>query len=448
MKKLLLTAFVAIGIGILTSLQLAGADPIGVLFLKDVTPPTEDGRINPIGDVMEFDIKNDYGTSANISRIDFAMDGEIANGEDVGILFSGSGFSFSGFLSQNFSGGISGFIEGITGLSFNTGETKHITVQLDGTNVNNPTFLDEVEISNVILSSGSGVYLDTGSGLTVDNPLWGRTKVVTFPNNFGIKNASDFATATTFTEDLSLPIDFSTGEFTFPTETTLEAATTISGVTDGLQVIIPAGAVITGSGSWNGEIEAPEVLGLPSLTNLPNITAQKRISVGVEGESLTFSSPVTISIPIIGSGTRRVYSSQNGVTWTYETDCEISANICSFSINHFTQFLVGSTNGYGTTIGGYSADSSSGGGQNDMRHGNYDPNRRNAQGIISISPEIHTTIYGRSTKYLQKLIPCEVNEENILANRMNNLKLLQGAPKMCREDAFKYFNLPYKTYKR
>ncbi len=438
MKKLLLTAFVAIGIGVLTSLQFVGADPVGVLFLKRTDSFVDDTRINQNeNSVLEFDIINGYGTDAIISNVTRLV-------TDGVTTFTGSGFSFT---------------DNITSLLIGAGETKRVTMTIDPVDTNT---IDSTKfgINDLALVSGSGVYLDSGSGLSIADPLEGALFNI-FPDNYGIKDSVDFTTPTTFNEDISLPINFGTRQFTFVAETRLEPETTIPGVTDGLEVIIPAGTMITGSGSWYGQINAPEILDVPSSINFSNITPQKRISVGVDGESLMFSSPVRISIPVIGTGTRRVYSSQDGITWTYETTCTISANICSFTVNHFTQYLVGSENeseneeetiinNSKTTIGGGSSYSysSSSGGQNAMRHGNYDPNKQNNNLNKNISPEINTIIHNRSTKYLRNFIPCEVDEDAILTNRLNELRLLQGAPRKCKEDANKYLNLPYGTYQR
>ncbi len=433
MKKSLLTAFIAIGIGIITSLQFVGADPIGVLFLKRVDTIADGTRINTgtSNTLLEFDIINGYETDAIIAGIDSGGFGSVVNMEEM--TFSGSGFSFD---------------NDITSLLIGAGETKRVKVDI--TLSASETIGDmQLLVDGMYLVSGSGVYLDSGSGLSMDDALEGSIFNV-FPDKFGIKDATELLIPQTYTEDISLPIDFARGEYELSAQITLEPAIAIPGVTDGLRVVMPGGTIINNGGSsWAGQLEAPKVLGLPPVTNLPSgVTPQKRISVGVSGEALRFSSPVSISIPVSGTGIRKVYSSQNGVDWTYEIECTIADGICSFEVDHFTEFLVASVGNGDTIIGGVYGFQSSGGGQNTMRHGSYDPNRRDSQGVAGITPEMQAVVHERSTKSLRKYIPCEVDEENVLNNRFNNLRLLQGAPRVCKEDMGKYFDTPYRIGRR
>lgn len=456
MKKTLLTGLAALGVGIITALPFVGAaDPLGVLFIKRVDTNIDNTSLTPgTNTVVEFDITNGYATPATIATaLIYHMQNIEASNEEV--EFIGTGFSLLGTRGTSVTNSpieTTDFSFATAGLTLASMETRRVSLNV--TTTEGEDTLSQVSIKNMALMSGSGVYLSNelvvSELLSVGNSLDGALFNVSSGDTGSgsvLKVESDFVTTQTLKEDMTLTIDGS-DQFDFAAQTILETpvADEIVGVTDGLRVLIPAGTTFTGSGSglWDGTFDAPKVLGLPLSHDLPaEHNPLKRVSVGSPTAGINLSMPVTITIPVSSTGIGYVYSSQNGANWTYEKTCTITGGLCTFQTTHFTEFLVASLDtSSGNNNGASYSGHSSGGGQNTMRHGNYDPNNRAAQ-TIGERPEVKTVIFRRSAKNRRNYIPCKINEGADLASRFYNLKLSQGAPKACREDFVTSSGLPF-----
>ncbi len=153
-----------------------------------------------------------------------------------------------------------------------------------------------------------------------------------------------------------------------------------------IQVVIPSGTNITGNSTWDGTLNAPQVLnvGAPAATsNVPGdyypngfVNGLGEI-IDVGGNNLNFSQPVNITIPGV-TGKHIAYSNDGGLTFTQisantTTDletCAKTSGICYYdngtdtiiSTMHFTEFMTYLPTVPASTISGTSTSAGGGGG--------------------------------------------------------------------------------------
>lgn len=289
----------------------------------------------------------------------------------------------------------------------------------------------------------------TEDSLTVTGPN------ISFQANKTPKTSTYFDTEKEINEDFIIPINFDTQNFTLNSKTTLTPTTIIPGVNNGLQIEFTAGTLISQTASnatWGGEINAPEILSVPNASLFSSASGKasntsfapkKRFKVGSDNVSLTFNQNAVFTIPTSETGTQGIYYSQDGTNWTRHGVCQVTeTGFCVFQSNHFTEF----------TIGTETTTTSSGGGstsrQNHMRHGGYDPRNIAKQFNPQRYNPNQIILRTRSAKQRNKYIPCEIDEEAHMKNSLYNLKLSQGAPRMCREDFENFQELPYSSFER
>ncbi|KKQ02015.1 MAG: hypothetical protein US10_C0006G0013 [Candidatus Moranbacteria bacterium GW2011_GWD2_36_198] len=111
-------------------------------------------------------------------------------------------------------------------------------------------------------------------------------------------------------------------------------------------VFFPAGTIITKTGGGNLDLTqlTTQDITLSLNSELTN-DAFGAVKIGVPNIRLTFSTPVTVTIPVgaqYNGLTLNVYYQFDGdSSWNLETTCTVSSGVCSFQTTHATKFSAG-----------------------------------------------------------------------------------------------------------
>ncbi|MDD5464103.1 MAG: chitobiase/beta-hexosaminidase C-terminal domain-containing protein [Candidatus Moranbacteria bacterium] len=111
-------------------------------------------------------------------------------------------------------------------------------------------------------------------------------------------------------------------------------------------VFFPAGTVITKTGGGNLDLTQLTTQDITlSLNNELTNDVLGAVKIGVPSIRLTFSNPITITIPVgssLNGQTLNVYYQFDGDTsWNLETTCIVGGGNCSFQTTHATTFTAG-----------------------------------------------------------------------------------------------------------
>ena len=184
-----------------------------------------------------------------------------------------------------------------------------------------------------------------------DSPIW-EVKENSYPTlKWQSANASQpinpGATSEKFLEDIQagfISIDGSDPQITNSVIFNEDYTITLGDAT----IILPAGTEMTKTGG--GSIDFTQMT-IQDITNaLSQATTSNiagAIQIGIPGLKLTFSTPITISIPVdpaLNGQTLNVYFQNEGEeNWNQQTVCLVAAGLCSFLTDHATKLFFGLT---------------------------------------------------------------------------------------------------------
>ncbi len=187
----------------------------------------------------------------------------------------------------------------------------------------------------------------------------GQTYRMRIVSSSGASDYSEFSIGATVSGEL-----FEGVGFLLPAGATQENTSNVTvnndwtvNLSDGSQVLIPEGTVISGYNGSNINLSAITSQ-LVSLSNLSGLSGLKgALEFGIPGFSLSFSSPITIRI-FVGNDsdgkTFNVYRSTDGSTWEQaglnNVTCTVASGICEFQTQRASYF--GSTESSSGSAGG------------------------------------------------------------------------------------------------
>jgi hypothetical protein len=131
-------------------------------------------------------------------------------------------------------------------------------------------------------------------------------------------------------------------------------------VNSNISVTIPAGTTFTASST--GDFSALAASANASTSDLTDFNVNDALSFGLPNLGLTVSPAITINVLVgnsYNSDTLKVYSKSYGGSWSQLATCLVTSGNCSFTTNHLSSFVVGSTISSGN---GSSSGSGGGGG--------------------------------------------------------------------------------------
>jgi hypothetical protein len=122
-----------------------------------------------------------------------------------------------------------------------------------------------------------------------------------------------------------------------------------------ISLVIPESTTVTSTADWNGEIAPPLIKSLTMISTagdaiegsdatLPRSEVAVVVKVGAN-TPLTFDNPVTINIPVdLPDGTViKVYTSNDGDTWTSEGTAVVQNGVAVYTTTHLTYFALQTT---------------------------------------------------------------------------------------------------------